>query len=346
MRLMQTIAGGKVGGAEEFFIRLTTSFARTDLNQSIVMRKNLHRSERLDTVPIKPVYFPFGGLIDLRSVPGLARKIEEFNPTIILSWMARASQITGNAIKKTNVKPILIGRLGGYYNMKYFKSCDHLIGNTPDVVQYLVNCGWPPERAHYVPNFVSDFSGNRISRRDLKIPDSATVALAAGRLHPNKAFDVLIHALEKTKNIYLLVAGEGQDKQKLEKLARTLGVSERVRFLGWRDDIQDLMASADMLVSPSRIEPLGNVILEAWAAGLPVVATNSQGPAWLIQNKQNGLITPVDDPEALSVMIRSIASNSGLARRIAVAGRKRFEEEFREEAVVQRYIDLFKKVSR
>jgi len=342
---MQTIAGGKVGGAEEFFVRLTTSFARRDLSQSVVMRKNLDRAERLNTVLIQPRYLPFGGVVDFCSVPGLAREIEEFNPTIILSWMARATRITGHAIKKTNVKPVLIGRLGGYYDIKYFKSCDHLIGNTPDLVRYLIDLGWPPQRAHYVPNFVDDFSGKLISRQALDIPGSAKVVLAAGRLHRNKAFDILIRALKKTTNIYLLVAGEGRDKQELETLARTLEVNERIRFLGWRDDIQDLMATADMLVCPSRVEPLGNVILEAWAAGLPVVAANSQGPSWLIQNDRNGLITPVEDPDALSLAIKTIASDSGLAHKLAAAGRKCFEEEFREEAVVQRYIDLFEKVS-
>ena len=342
---MQTIGGGKVGGAEEFFVRLTASFARRGLSQSIAMRKNLRRAERLNTAVIKPLYLPFGGMLDFRSVPELAREIENFNPAIILSWMARASQITGNAIKKSSVKPVLIGRLGGYYDIKYFKSCDHLIGNTPDLVRYLIEGGWPPQRAHYVPNFVSDFSGNLISRQALDIPGPAKVALAAGRLHPNKAFDILIRALKKTTNVYLLIAGEGRDKQELEKLARTLEVNERIRFLGWRDDIQDLMATADMLVCPSRVEPLGNVILEAWAARLPVVAANSQGPSWLIQNDRNGLITPVEDPDALSLAIKTIASDSGLAHKLAAAGRKCFEEEFREEAVVQRYIDLFEKVS-
>ena len=260
--------------------------------------------------------------------------------------MNRASSLTGRAIRKAAVAPVLVGRLGGYYDLKYYAGCDHLIGNTPDIVRYLVEEGWPEARAHFVPNFVSAVPGVPQPRSGFGLPDGVPVMLAAGRLHRNKAFDVLLHAMKDTGDVHLLLAGDGGDARELESLAHKLGVAGRVRFLGWRTDMADLMATADLLVCPSRIEPLGNVVIEAWARNLPVVATAAAGPAWLIEDGADGLLAPVDDPALLAEAITRLAFDRELAPRLVAAGRRRFEADFTEAAVVARFLDLFERVRR
>lgn len=346
MKIMQTIAGGDAGGAEEFFVRLTRAFADKNLFQRVVARPNRSRYSRLASVGVQCVELPFGGRLDWRTERRLATQIEDFNPDIVLSWMSRATNITTKAIARASVKPISIGRLGGYYDIKNYRRCDHLIGNTPDIVRYLSECGWPQHRIHYVPNFVDTASGTLTARESLGLPVSAPVALAAGRLHSNKGFDILLRALERADGMYLILAGEGDDRRGLEALAHRLGVTDRTRFLGWRDDIADLMASADMLVCSSRVEPLGNVLLEAWACRLPVVAAASQGPAWLVEDGVDGLLVPVEDPEALAAAMLLVASDKNLAVKLAAAGWKRFETEFNEDAVVARFVEMFEVVLR
>ena len=114
------------------------------------------------------------------------------------------------------------------------------------------------------------------------------MALALGRLHPNKGFALLLAALAKTREVRLAIAGDGPLRGPLERLAADLGIAERVSFLGWREDVPELLANADLLVCPSLHEPLGNVVIEAWSAGLPVVATASDGPAALIEDESVG----------------------------------------------------------
>jgi len=146
--------------------------------------------------------------------------------------------------------------------------------------------------------------------------------------------------------VYMLLAGDGPLKSKLQSLSQRLGVASRVRFLGWRSDVGDLMATADMLVCPSRIEPLGNVVIEAWARNLPVVATAAEGPGWLITNESDGLLAPIDDCRALGFAITQLAEDLELSARVAVAGKLRFESEFNEATVVDRFLALFEEVSR
>jgi glycosyltransferase involved in cell wall biosynthesis len=344
MKLMQAMAGGAVGGAEEFFVRLSGAFQRRGIGQTVVARPNEIRGRRIAADGIAQVELPFGGFFDHRTVPALAAEIDRVQPDLILSWMNRASAMTGKALRKSSAQPRWLGRLGGYYDLKYYAGCDHLIGNTPDIVRYLVENGWPQDRAHFVPNFVAADSGTALVRRDFGIPDDAPLMLAAGRIHRNKAFDVLLQAMKRTDGAYLLLAGDGGEARDLEVLAHKLGVAGRVRFLGWRTDIADLMATADMLVCPSRIEPLGNVVIEAWARNLPVVAAASDGPAWLISDGLNGLLAPVEDHAALGDAIARLGADRELAANLATAGRKRFEAEFTEDSVVTQFIDLFDRV--
>ncbi len=344
MKLMQTMAGGAVGGAEEFFLRLAVALDEAGVDQQIVARPNDTRNKKITAVGAHLSELPFGGWLDFKTAGALARQIDEFAPDVVLSWMGRASRLSGKAIYRSRAAPVLIGRLGGYYQLKYFSQCDHLIGNTPDIVRYLVDNDWPVDRAHFVPNFVTSTPGQAFAREDLDVPVDVPLLLAAGRLHPNKAFDVLLRAMPETGDAHLMIAGDGNGEAALKAQTAALGIEDRVRFLGWRGDIPDLLATADMLICPSRIEPLGNVVLEAWAGGVPVVAAASEGPGWLINHEQDGLLVAVEDHAGLADAIRRLCDDRALAANLAVAGLSRYDADFTQEAVVRQFLELFDRV--
>lgn len=341
MRILQTIAGGDVGGAEEFFVRLAIAFERAGVEQLVAMRPNDGRGARLRQAGVGTVELPFGGLLDRRTVPGIANAVDGFAPDIVLSWMSRGASMTARAVSRAAQRPVHVARLGGYYDLKYYRGCDALIGNTPDIVRYLVANGWPEGRAHYVPNFVSADPAPPVPRAEIGVPEEATLVLAAGRLHPNKAFDVLVRAMASLPGLHVALAGDGAEEGALRDLALRLGVADRLHLLGWRSDVASLMETADILACPSRIEPLGNVVIEAWARRLPVVASRSAGPAWLIRDGEDGLLVPIEDADALAAAIRRVEAAPDLARTLAVGGRAGFEAEFTEDAVVGRYLALF-----
>jgi len=260
-----------------------------------------------------------------------------------LSWMSRASWATPKSDRPGGYK--LIARLGGYYDLKYYRHCDYLIGNTEDIVSHIAGQGFDRDRIVYLPNFVHPPKRPKASRIGFDTPLDVPLLLAMGRLHENKAFDVLLRALQELPDTWLWIAGEGPEAANLSRQASQLGVADRVRFLGWRDDSDALMQACDIFVCPSRQEPLGNIVLEAWAAQKPVVAAAAAGPRSLIGDNVAGVIVPVDDALALTAGVRSLIDDPANAARLAVEGYRRYEESYTEDAVVAQYREFFERVA-
>ncbi|NQV22488.1 MAG: glycosyltransferase, partial [Rhodospirillales bacterium] len=192
MRLLQAMAGAPHGGAELFFERLATALnKRPEIEQRVLIRRDPRRKTRLLKDGVEARELSFGGIFDLATPARFRTEIRDFAPQAVLTWMNRA---TGRC-PRAKGRFVHIGRLGGYYNLKYYRHCDHLIGNTQGIVDYLVREGWPAERAHYLPNFVPDARKEAVPRSVLDTPDDAPLLLGMGRLHENKAFDVLLQAL-------------------------------------------------------------------------------------------------------------------------------------------------------
>ena len=339
MRVLQAMAGGEYGGAEAFFTRLVLALDRAGLEQRVAIRRHPRRAAILGAGGVDPVQLPFGGPLDVRTRLALRREIRRFRPAVVVTWMNRATHLCPRG------DFVHVGRLGGYYDVKYYRRCDHLIANTEDIGEYLEKSGWPADRAHYLPNFASQERALPVSRAELYTPPRAPVLLALGRLHENKAFDVLLRALAQAPDVYLWLAGEGPLRGELEGLAQHLAVKPRVRFLGWREDTAALFAAVDVFVCPSRREPLGNVVIEAWAQGVPVIAADSLGPGTLIEHMETGVLTPVDDAAALANAIRGVVGDEALRTHLAGKGRAEYEARFTEAAGVQRYLDFFEKVT-
>lgn len=336
------MAGSKMGGAEAFFVRLAVSLNSADITQKIVVRNNANRSHVLNQAGINPVELRFGSLFDLQTRFFLKHEISRFRPNVILSWMSRAAMMTPQCSELYTH----IGRLGGYYDLKYFKNCDYLIGNTQDIVDYIIEEGFDSNRVVHLPNFVDPPRNPPVSRLDLDTPSEATLLLAMGRLHKNKAFDVLIESLSLVPNAWLWIAGDGPEVKSLGELAHKFGVADRIKFLGWRDDADALMASADLFICPSRHEPLGNVVLEAWAARKPVIAAAAKGPAELLGNNDHGLLVPIDCPDKLAIAINDLINNPIKASDLAGAGYTAYENKFTKDIVTAQYIAFFEKVKR
>jgi glycosyltransferase involved in cell wall biosynthesis len=335
MRLLQSMAGARHGGAEAFFTRFAIGLHRAGQEQRLVIRPAPEREAALSRAGIAPLLLPFGGWLDFTTRGGLRRAISDYHPAIVLSWMNRATSLCPRG------DFVHVARLGGYYDLKYYRGCDHLIANTRGIADYLRAQGWAADRIHYLPNFPATARVAPVDRAALATPAEAPVALALGRLHRNKGFDVLLEALVAAPGVYLWLAGEGPERVALEQKIGALGLSDRVRLLGWREDIADLLAAADMLAVPSRLEPLGNTIIEAWAARKPVVAAASAGPRELIVPGETGLLVPLEDSGALARALRDLAGDAALRRRLALAGFARYEAEFSEAGVIAAYRAFF-----
>jgi glycosyltransferase involved in cell wall biosynthesis len=329
MKVAQLMAGAPAGGAELFFERLTIALAGAGETVLPVIRRDAARAGRLAAAGLSPAQLRFGGGLDFCTRPRLRRLLDTFSPQVAVAWMGRA------AAQAPTGDWVLVGRLGGFYDLRRFRRCDHLVGNTRAIAAAIRAQGFPADRVHHLPNFAPDFAGiPPVPRAALGVPAGAQLVLALGRLHPNKGFDVLVRALPRLPGTHAVVAGEGPERAALTRLAQAEGVADRLHLPGWRPDTGALLAACDLLVSPSRHEPLGNVIIEAWSAGRPVVACAHDGAAELLTAGTDGLVVPVENPAALAAGIADLLEDPARAQTLAAAGRARFERDHAEAPVI------------
>ncbi len=339
IKVLQVMASRQNGGAEIFFSRLCTALANAGIQQYVVARSGAPCVAELSEAGIPVAELPFLFSYDLFTRRRLRALIDQFAPRVVLTWMSRATALCPKG------RFVHVGRLGGYYDLKYYGACDYLVANTKDIAEYAVRGGWPDERVRYLPNFVDEAPAAAIARTSFDTPPDVPLILALGRLHSDKAFDVLLRALVLLPTIHLWLAGEGPLHDDLRRLAASLGVADRVRLLGWRADVGALLKTADCLVCPSRIEPLGNVILEAWMHGCPVVAADSAGPRGLVEAGKTGLLVPMEDATALAAAIQRVLDDRALAEGLSRTAYETYRARFNKESVVARYADFLSQVA-
>ena len=348
MRVLQAMAGATLGGAESFFVDLALALSRAELVPEILMRENLQRTTALRKAGLNVLELPFNNeFSDLHTRVSFAKAIQSYNPDIVLTWMSRATSFCPKSNLAQGRKNFIhVGWLGGYYNLSTYRNCDYLIALTPDLLTYFAAGGWTAARTVCLPVFTSapDPQSVAAARSLYDTPEAVPLALALGRFHENKGFDVLIAALKEVPSLYLWLAGAGPLKSSLESWIASAGVGQRVRLIDWQDDVTPLMLAADFFVCPSRHEPFGRVIIEAWAHRLPVIATASQGPKQLIVDHNNGLLTPIDDVGALANAMQHLVDNQSLRESLVQAGYETFLNFYEEKLVIKAYLEFFARI--
>jgi glycosyltransferase involved in cell wall biosynthesis len=171
--------------------------------------------------------------------------------------------------------------------------------------------------------------------------------LVAANLVQRKGVDVLlaaVAALAPRSRCALWVAGDGPERAALEAASARLGIAERVRFLGRRSDVPDLLEACDVFVLPSRQEGLGVAALEAMARGRPVVASAIGGLGEIVIPEQTGLLVPPGDAAVLAAALERLLADPALARRLGSAGAARVAEHFLAEQMVSAYEALYREI--
>lgn len=207
-------------------------------------------------------------------------------------------------------------------------------------------CAFLPGALEFAPNGVAiGPPGGRPRpaglRERLGLGDTDVVALNVGRLVPVKGQLCLVEAMARLKDrrpeLKLLIAGEGEMRPSLESRIVELGLTGRVKLLGARDDVPDLLAASDMVAISSYSEGTSLALMEAMAWSKPIVATAIEGNLDVLVHQENALLVPPRDPDALAVSLDALAADPDLARGLAQAAWRKADESFNIERVAGRY---------
>jgi glycosyltransferase involved in cell wall biosynthesis len=269
----------------------------------------------------------------LSSIVSGWRVLRAWQPDALVSFSFQANML-GRIAGRLAVVPVRISsvrneRIGGRARTLLYRLTDFLATTTTTNSERLVD-GLVrrrvarPDRLVVIPNGI-DFAAieagaphRRRARAELEVDEDDFLWLAMGRLHRQKDYPCLLAAFADLASAQplarLRIAGEGPLLGELTALADRLGLADRVRFLGVRDDVPRLLAAADALVLASAWEGLPNVVLEAMAAGLPVVATDVGGVAQMVDDDRTGYLVPPRDPEALARAMEKVMSLGPPAR--------------------------------
>jgi glycosyltransferase involved in cell wall biosynthesis len=352
IRSLHVIGSRRMGGAERFFSRLLEGLRQQGHPAGAVIRPKSPLTGVLEE-SIPQFQVPMRNGWDLPSLLALKRLIRRLGVPIIQTYMGRATRLT--RVPRPSVH---VARLGGYYKVNgYYKHADAWVANTKGICDYLMEQGLPCERIYHIGNFVEiPERSNRQTlldrRRGLGIPEEAQIIFSLGRLVEKKGMADLLAAFGDLPDrihdrpLHLVIAGGGPLARTLQRQTRILGLADRVHWVGWQDDPRPFYDMATIFVCPSRIEPLGNVILEAWAHHLPVVSTRTRGALENVADGETGLLTPIASPGPLAETIRRLLQDDRLRDTIAAEGKAQLSRRFNKARVLSAYLEMYEELLR
>lgn len=328
---------GKDGGAERFFVNLVNAFGEHGgIEQQFFIRpKRSWRNEIEHLGPITEDPFRYASPKSWWLKLRFAAIMRKQKPDAIMAWMPRAARLIPNI---DNVVKLV--RLGDYpRHLDHFQVCDVLVCNNPDIGEHCKKIGWTkPLRT--ISNFPRAVPRLPVSRSQLDTPEDAFVVSGSGRFVHRKGFDTLISAVANIPGAYLWLVGDGEEKSNLQNQAQKLGMLDRIRFIGWVAEPAPYIAAADVFCMPSRHEPLGNVVLEAWQLQVPTVASSSEGPTWFMRDEENGLVFPIEDVRTLTNALQRLQADRTLRQKLVHGAIQTTKNMFSKQAVVEQYIQL------
>jgi glycogen synthase len=335
-----------VGGMQVHTARLTAALDGLGVEQTVLTayRPFAPRTERIGLrSTVHRVGFPVRHLRQLFGVAAVPRVRGAGRPDLVhvhlgedlaivplARWAAARAGVPlvatvhcslGHTLAAHDLRSASLRVIGGPLQIRLLRNADAVLALTDRAVELLAASGVARSRLRSVSLGIEDDPA-RSSPRPSEMADGRSWVVYAGRLVREKGVRELVEAVGRIPEVGLVVVGDGPDRAGLQAAAGRLAAG-RVRFVGPRvnAEVQPYLRHADVVVLPSWFEERGRVLLEAMAAGTPVIAARSGGTVASVRDGENGLVVPPRAPEALAAAIRRVISDEGLAAALAAGGR-------------------------
>lgn len=352
LRILHILSSLNVGGMEQFVMRLAAAQIRRGYAVNVLA---LHGGPLISEAAQNGICTQvLSGRSRLTRAFRAGRVVTAFRPNVIHAHNQTSLHYATLGKKLTRARVVMTNHGQGQGSPRTpsaseWASTDAVVAVSRAVADRMSDAPVANRLSVIVNGVVSpDTPNDRLAlRRKLGIADDEVVGIIVARIDGLKGHELLLWSLtllpastaQKTR---LLVAGDGAKREAMEELAHDLKLgSEKVLFLGHRRDVSDLLSAADFFALPSLMEGLPLSMLEAMAHRLPVVATPVGGIPELVEEGTHGLLTPVDDAKSLAMAIERLVEDPRLRRQLGDNGRRRVEEEFGFERMIDSYEELY-----
>jgi glycosyltransferase involved in cell wall biosynthesis len=325
MRVFNIMLGRAHGGLEQAAIDYAKMLAANAIDGVTLGHP---KGWMRDHLPSEFSFLPLRCITDFDPVATwrLRGYVRKHRPDVIIAHGTRAMRYAAGV---SGVK-----KIGVLHNTRFkpdMAAMDGFIAVSPRVAAAALE-RFPDKPVQIVPNMVR--VGGEVTRSPFRDP---LILGSLGRLHTNKGYDVLLKALATpalvAKPWRLVLGGDGPERASLEREAQSLGLADRIHFVGWVSDRHAFFNGLDIFVFPSREEPFGIVLIEAMAEALPVIVTDTDGPSFIVRDEETGLIVQRENSEALAQAIMvALEKPSDMAAK-GLAGYQDIKARFSREAV-------------
>lgn len=294
---------------------------------------------------------------DIGAYLRLKKTLKQLQPDVVHTWLFAASTYTRLALGKRPPCLVVVSeRCVDAWKSPWQLRMDRwlmprtacLVGNSASVVDFYQQQGMPPDRLRMIPNGVEPPSAGMSPasvREQLGLPSDAFVAGYIGRLAVQKRAQDLVWAVETLRQIrpqfHLVLIGDGPERDRLERFAESIGCRGNVHFLGHRSDAAAWLTGFDTFCLASSFEGMSNSLMEAMAAGKPVVVSDIPANRELVTHEQNGLLVKLGDGVGFMQFFRRLMDEPELGPRLGAAAREHMHDHFSVTKMVARYTDLY-----
>ena len=330
--ILNLMLGAKAGGLEQAALDYAEALRLAGLDSITITPPDAWVNRALDEVGIRHQSLKQFGGWDPLAAYRLRRIAKRLGAKAVICHGNRALKIAVRALGGD--MPIIV--VAHNYQTQHFHRADACFCITEHARKHLIESGIAAEKLFFMPNMVRLDSPPRARSTYRSPPAIGTMA----RMVPKKGVDVYIEALAIVKSRGLkfraVIGGGGELESDLRAQVTSLGLDNDIKFIGWVGDKDAFYAGLDMFVLPSHYEAFGIVVIEAMAAGVPIVSTDAIGPREILREHHDGLFVPRDDATAMADAIGTLLRNESLAQQFAASARQRVESEYSMSAMATR----------
>ncbi len=359
MRVVHLESGMHLYGGAQQVLYLMSGLGARGVRNTLICPRGSAIATALDPGDADCLEVPMTGDLDLGFTARCRALLQQIEPDLLHVHSRRGADLYGGlAARGAGVPAVITRRVDNperafWARLKYanYRAVIAISMRIMDLLRQDV--GLPAERLHLVPSAVDtarfrpQADAERV-RQTLDVPGAAPLIGVVAQLIRRKGHEVLLEALapvvQAHPQVRVLLFGQGPLATRLERRIQRLRLSEHVRLVGFRHDLERLLPSLDLVVHPALKEGLGVALLEALACGVAVIASNVGGIPDLIEDRVSGRLVPPGDAQALGAAITEMLDDAALRRRLGVAGRQRVLADFSIEQMVDGNLKVYEQV--